>query len=316
MTSMTAAAADFLDALGSEQRAAAQRPSVDDPVRSDWHYVPRSRPGVALGDLDRPQRKAVHRLVASGLRAHAYAQATTIMAFEDVLDRVESGSRGRHSSDYSTIVFGEPGRAQPWAWRFEGHHLSLNVTLAGGRMVAGTPCFFGANPASVRHDGDVVLRPLPAEEAVARAALAALTPDERADAVVADSAPSDIRTRAAARVPGRLEPGGVAFGDVNPTAARLLRRLAATYVDRLPEAFSAAHYGQLIAEDFTAVHFAWEGAAEPGQPHYYRLQAPNLLVEYDNTQNGANHIHTVCRDPAGDFGGDLLGRHYAEHHAR
>ncbi len=299
---MTAAANAFLDGLGEERRPVAQRPMTDERLRRDWAYVPGKREGVSLGDLDRPGRKAVHRLVATALRPHAYAQVATIMALEDVLDRAEGHRRGRHSSDYWTIVFGEPGSREPWSWRFEGHHISLNVTVASG-AVSATPSFLGANPATVARGQSAVLRPLIQEEELARALLDAMDARSRTAAVVADLAPGDIRTKMARRVSTPIEPRGVARGDLSTRAADLLDRLVDTFVERLPDDLADAENACI---DRKAMHFAWEGSPERGAGHYYRIQAPSLLIEYDNTQNEANHVHTVWRRPRGDFGEDLI----------
>ena len=290
---MTAAARAFLSGLGGTQRAAASRPISDDDVRRAWAYTPGERQGLALGDLDRAGRKAVHRLLATALRPHAHAQAAAIMALEDVLDRVEGGRRGRHSTDYWTLVFGEPGSGA-WGWRFEGHHVSVNLTVVDG-TVSGTPCFLGANPAVISHDGTVVSRPLAAEEELARALLDGMDTRGRTAAVVSDQAPPDLRTRAARRLGAPLEPLGVAQADLRGAAAALLDRLVATYAERLTFEVGATD----------RLHFAWEGSLTRGAGHYYRIQGPGLLVEYDNTQNGANHIHSVVRRPRGDFGEGL-----------
>lgn len=298
---MTEAAAELLDGLDLELRHQVQRPFPDDATRRDWSYVPRPRPGPALDQLDRRGRKAVHRLVASALRHHAYAQVAAVMALEDVLDEVEGGSGRRFRDGYHLVVFGEPG-ADPWGWRFEGHHLSLNLTVADGRA-ATTPLFLGANPAIVAHGDTAVLRPLVQEEELARALLGALDGGARDRAVITARPPSDITTRAAATVIAP-DPAGVARADLDGPAAALLDRLVRVYLDRLALPATAPP---------ADLSFAWAGSPQRGEPHYYRITGPGLLVEYDNTQNGANHIHTVCRDPAGDFGADLLAAHYAEH---
>lgn len=308
---MARAAGALLDTLDEHERRTVRRSFPHTAARRDWTYLPGPRAGVALGELGRSQRKAVHALVATALRPHAYAQVAAIMALEDVLDRIEDGRRGRHSGDYWTVVFGVPGD-EPWGWRFEGHHVSLNVTVADGR-VAGTPCFLGANPAVVRHGDAVVSRPLVEEEDVARALLHALHGAARARAVIAEEAPADIVTRDRPRVDGTLEPAGVPAADLSGDAAALLRRLFGLYLDRLAEPVAAAEAERLGAA-FGELHFAWAGAAEPRRPHYYRIQGPDLLIEYDNTQHGANHVHSVWRRPSGDFGGDLLARHHAEAH--
>jgi hypothetical protein len=305
---MAAAAAEFLGELDDQTRAAASAPLTDQRTRETWNYTPVDRAGVTLGDLDRRGRVAVHRLLATALRPHAHAQAAAIMALEDVLDRSEGGRRGRHSTDYWTIVFGDPGD-EAWGWRVEGHHVSVNVTVAGDQAIA-VPCFLGANPATTTYAGTPVLRPLPLEEELARALLDAMGPAGRREAVVSDTAPADLRTRSAPRLGEPIAPFGVRGADLPAEALELLRSLVATFVDRLEPGLAG---GPTPAE---ALHFAWEGPPERGAGHYYRIQGEDLFLEYDNTQDGANHVHSVLRRRTGDFGKDLLAEHYARAHAR
>jgi hypothetical protein len=309
---MASAASELLGALDDQRREVAALAFGDEAARRDWHYVPRLRRGLSLADMDASQERLAYRLLASGLSLHAFAQATTIIALEDVLDVMEGGRAGRHRADYSVTVFGAPGAAGPWGWRFEGHHLSLNVTVVGG-AVSSTPLFLGANPARLAHDGTVVVRPLAAEEDLARDLLGALAPPLHSLAVVSETAPDDILTGNAPRLDEEVRPRGVRGGELPADAAQLLRRLVATYLDRLPPAFAQEARDRLDAQ-FGEFAFAWCGKLEPGRPHYYRVQGPAFLVEYDNTQDGANHVHTVWRSPAGDFGEDLLRRHLHEHH--
>jgi hypothetical protein len=296
--------------LDEERRALLRHPFTDEALRRRWAYTPQRRPGLSFGELDRAGRKAVHRLIAATLSPHAYAQAATIMALEDVLDHAEGGGRDRHQSDYWIIAFGDPAGGQPWAWRFEGHHLSVNITACAGRIVT-TPCFFGANPAAVRRGESVVLQPLAAEERLARLLLAEMGPAGRRQAVVADTPPADMHTREAAAVDGTVRPAGVPAGRLAAPAARLLRELLALYLDRLHPDLSGPDRDAAAAAD---LHFAWEGGLEPGTGHYYRIQAPDLLIEYVNTANDANHVHTVVRRPLSDFGADPLADHHRRQH--
>ncbi|HYZ75745.1 MAG TPA: DUF3500 domain-containing protein [Gaiellaceae bacterium] len=304
---MATAARTLLAGLDEEQREALQQPLGDEGLRRSWTYVPGERAGLTFGDLDRQGRKAVHRLLTTVLSTHAYAQVAAIMALEDVLDRVEGFRRGRHSSDFWTVLFGDPSSHEPWAWRFEGHHVSVNVTVADG-AVSATPCFLGANPAAIRYRETTVLRPLGREEELARALLEAMDPAALRGAVVSDVAPTDIRMRDAPRVDGTLEPLGVPIADLGDGAATLLEDLVATYVDRLSDELRAIEARRIPRDTLT---FAWEGPLERGAGHYYRIQGRDLLIEYDNTQNDANHVHSVWRRPGIDFGEDLLARHYA-----
>jgi hypothetical protein len=293
---MATAAAALVGALTGEQRAAALFP-FDGDVRTRWTYLPGERPGVMMLGLTGPARKAAHRLLAAALSRHAFAQAVTIMALEEVLDIDEDGALNRHSADYRVALFGRPGD-DAWAWRFEGHHLSVTATITGPDVVV-APVFLGSNPARVDQQGRLVVGPLTPEEDLARALIADMSPGLRRDAVVADTAPYDIRTRTAVSVPGVLVPPGVR-GDSLPGGGRdLLGRLLRLYLGRLTPALAARELDRI---DLAEVTFAWEGGLRPGAGHYYRLQAPRLLIEYDNTQRDANHIHTVLRRPGEDFG--------------
>jgi hypothetical protein len=289
----------LLDLVGDDARL-----PLDDDRRA-WTYLPGRRRGLSLAGLDRAGAKAVLRLLALGLRPHAYAQAAAVMALEDVLHESEGEDRReRHRGDYWVAVFGEVG-SRRWGWRLEGHHLSVNWTVADGRM-RGTPQFLGANPARVEHADTLVLAPLAAEEQLAIALLDALDPPARARATVAGDVPADILTRDAAVVQERLQPTGVELDGLDGRAAALASSLLRLYAERLPAG---------LPRDATAdATFAWCGGTGRGEPRYYRLQARRLLVELDNTQDGANHVHSVVRDPLGDFGGDILRAHRAAAH--
>jgi hypothetical protein len=293
----------FLDALDDAQRADATRAFDDERDRRWIEYRPQPRAGLSLADMGAGPRKAAHRLLATALSPPAYAQAMTVVALEEVLDRRERWQRGRHSEDYRVVVFGTPGDDR-WGWRFEGHHLSVTMTVVDG-AVSPAPVFLGANPARVDLAGRPVLRPLAVEEDFGRELLLALDPATRERAVVADEAPYDIRsaTRPAA---SRLEPAGVPRADLRPDQRDLLDRLIAVYLGRLPDDLAAR-----LAADARDVWFAWEGPPGPGSRHYYRIQADDLLIEYDNTTDDGNHAHTVLRRPRGDFGGDILAAHHA-----
>ncbi|BCL17132.1 DUF3500 domain-containing protein [Micromonospora sagamiensis] len=308
---MRTAAGALLAALDGPTRARAAH-LFDDDARRHLEYRPRPRPGVCLADLDRAARKATHRLLATALSPHAYAQAMAIMALEEVLDRAEGWRRGRHSDDYWVAVFGDPAHDDRWSWRVEGHHLSVSMTVVDDR-VAAAPVFLGANPAAVRHAGRTVSRPLAAEEDLARALLDAMGASARAAAVVDAHAPDDIISATRPNAPGRIDPLGVPASRLGPTGRALLDQLVALYLDRLPPELAAREARRL---DGGELHFAWAGPTAPGQRHYYRVQGEDLLIEYDNTAADGNHAHTVLRRPSADFGADLLAAHHAEAHPR
>ncbi len=301
---MRSAAGVLLRTLDEQQHALAARPFTDEAARRWLEYRPSDRPGASLALMSPAARKAAHRLLATGLSEHAYSQAMVIMALEEVLDRQEHWRRGRHSGDFWVSVFGDPAGDDGWSWRFEGHHLSVTMTLRGDEVSA-APVFFGANPACVSYAGRAVSRPLAPEEDLARALLDALGPAGRAIAIVADQAPADIRSGPRPRARA-IAPPGIAAGQLGPTPRALLGQLAALFLDRLPSGLAAAQAARIAAGE---LHFAWEGPPAPGARHYYRVQGEDLLIEYDTTDDG-NHAHTVLRRPRGEFGDDILASHY------
>jgi len=306
---MRSAAMSLLARLDDEQRTLVAHPFTDDAARRWLEYRPRRRPGACIAELSGAARKAAHRLLATGLSEHAYAQAMGIVALEEVLDRKEQWRRGRHSGDYWVSVYGLPEGGQPWSWRFEGHHVSVTMTVAGDE-VSPAPVFLGANPACVSYAGRPVSRPLAPEEDVVRALLDAMGPHSRSAVVVADRAPGDIYTATSPRASENVKPLGVASADLGPSAQALLAQLVAVYLDRLPAGLAAREASRLAG---TELHFAWEGPLTPGSRHYYRVQGDDLLIEYDVTDDG-NHAHTVLRRPLSDFGDDVLAAHYEQAH--
>ncbi len=294
----------FLDTLDDGQRRQASL-RFDEVARRTWAYTPGPRNGVPMWALSRGQTKAAFTLLAALLAPPAFVRAVAVMGLEEVLDQVEGGRSGRrHIGDYWIAVFGEPG-VEPWALRLEGHHVSVNATVGAGE-VALTPLFLGANPASVRDGGHVVLAPLQIEERLGFDLVSALTMEQRSSAVLSEEAPADIITRNRPRLDAPMDPAGVPLSALDGSAGTTARELVRTYLDRFPDG--------VIRPRTDELWFAWAGALEPGIGHYYRLTGPRLLVELDNTQNGANHVHTVVRDPEADFGEDLLAVHYARNH--
>jgi hypothetical protein len=307
---MRSAAAVLLKALTGRQRELAARPFADDAGRRWLEYRPLPRPGACIADMTRDARKAAHRLLATGLSEHAYAQAMVIIALEEVLDRRERWQHGRHSNDYWVSVFGDPAGDDPWSWRFEGHHVSVTMTVLGDE-VSPAPIFLGANPACVSYGGQALSRPLPLEEDLAREVLTALDPAQRSVAVVSDRAPADIRTATRPRAAERIEPLGIAASRLGSAPREVIRRIVALYLDRMPAGLAAREAARVAAGE---LYFAWEGPTTPGARPYYRVQAEDLLIEYDNTSDDGNHQHTVLRRPRSDFGDDVLAAHLSQAH--
>jgi Protein of unknown function (DUF3500) len=305
---MIQAAENLLAVLPGEQRAELCF-GFDDPHRRDWRYTPGRRRGVSLAEMEREAAKAVHQLLTTVVSRATHTQVAAITGLEDVLDESEGGLRGRHAGDYWTAVFGDPG-APAWGWRFEGHHVSINVTVAAGAISA-TPLFLGANPATVTDEvGCTVSRPLAPEEEVGLILFMSLDDDQRTRAVASDAAPPDILSGEEPDARTVIGLGG--FTGLPATALRadqvsLLRSLVGVYVNRLSSHLAKPIMAE-VDHDLSAFSFAWAGSTLliPGQPQYYRIEGPRFLVEFDNRQGGANHIHTVWREPGGDFGARLL----------
>jgi hypothetical protein len=305
---LTSATEEFLASLRPNQRQKAAF-SFDDAERINWHFVPRPRRGLPLGEMTPEQQSLARRILRTALSQRGYLKASTIIELELVLREMGENPSFRDPQLYYFSVFGSPGGEAPWGIRAEGHHLSLNFTLVGDSLVATAPAFMGANPAEVRVGSRAGLRALAAEEDLARELVHALDAKQRAVAVIANASPRDIVTGAAARVEP-LSPTGIRVTELTPRQTQLLVRLIDEYLGRMAEPLAARRRATLEKADFGEVAFAWAGSLERGQPHYYRIQGPSFLIEYDNSQNNANHIHTVWRDFDGDFGRDLLRDHY------
>lgn len=308
---MADAAEALLAALSDDQRAASSF-SFSDDERLNWHFIPRQRRGLSFGDIDEGQRELVWDLLDTGLSAQGKRKVDDIVSLELVLRELGGNPAVRNPELYFVSIFGDPSGSDPWGWRFEGHHVSLNYTVVDGAPVAWAPASLGADPAEVRKGSRAGLRALASEEDLARALVLSLDEDQRRQAVVDEQAPSDILTGNARQVEP-LEPAGISVSELRPEQVGKLLRLMDEYLERMSIDLAASRRARIKDSGLSGITFAWAGSLEPGQPHYYRIQGPSFLVEYDNTQNDANHIHSVWRDFDGDFGRDLLREHYEAH---
>lgn len=305
---MRDAATALHGSVDDEQRTELCLPLADEDERTTWFYWPSARAGLSLGRMTADQRTVAHRLLATGLSLPAYAKAAQIIALERVLGEIEGHAFPRDPAYYFVTLFGDPSEPR-WGWRFEGHHVSVHVTVSGDDVRC-LPSFLGANPAVVRSGDAVVSRPLAEEEDAGRALLLALDDAGRARAVVSDEAPDDILT-SNLPVVGDLPDEGLPVAEMVRDARAAVDRLLDAYVSRAPDGLAAAERARIDADSLV---FAWAGSPEPGERHYYRLLGPTLVIEYDNTQNDANHVHAVWRDRERDFGRDLLREHLVRHH--
>ena len=313
---MATAAAAFLDGLTAEQRGRAAF-SFESDERLKWHFIPTemfARQGLTIQAMTGPQRTLAHALLRSALSERGYKTATAIMDLETVLRALEPGGKFvRDPEKYFFAVFGTPSSRGAWGWRVEGHHVSLSVTVVNGSFVAASPMFFGTNPAEVRDGEKKGLRILGAEEDTARTLLTSLDASQRATAVINAAAPNDIATMNTLTI-NPLTPAGIGATALTAPQREQLMRLVEVYTSSMAPDLAADRLGRIRAAGVEKITFAWAGEPERGKRHYYRVQGPTFLIEFDNTQNDANHVHSVWRDFQGDFGRDLLRDHIKAHH--
>lgn len=309
---MANAAISFLNSLTPEQRARAVFDFKDDE-RMDWHFIPKPRKGLPLKDMTPTQQHLADALLSAGLSQRGYIKAVTIMSLEDVLRIIEHDDGVRRNPEgYYFSIFGEPSDKGTWGFRVEGHHVSQNFTIVNGK-IAGSPSFFGANPAMVLDGPRKGLRTLPLEEDLARGVIQSLAPDQRNVAIVDKEAYKDILTMASRKAALAGQPSGLQASKMNAKQRQLLQDLLDEYCNNMPDQL-AQDREEKVKKAGDKLYFAWAGGIDKGQPHYYRIQSPTFLIEYDDTQNNANHIHSVWRDYDGDFGLDLLKQHYETSH--
>lgn len=314
-TDMLSGVENFLASLTAEQKAKASF-GFDDAERKNWHFIPRVRQGLPLKEMTHEQRLLAQALFASGMSSRGYGKAVSIMSLEAILAEMEKGQTGkavRDSENYFFSIFGTPSVDQPWGWRMEGHHLSFNFTSTA-KDVTVTPSFMGANPGEVRDGARKGIRVMGQEEDLGRELVNSLSSEQRGKALINATAPKDVLND-----PARLEltaPEGVPYSEFNEAQRALAERLVREYIGRHRSEVEAAEWERIRSSELAGAAFAWAGGFKAGEPHYYRFQGKNFVIEFDNTQNGANHPHAVWRDRNRDFGVDPLKAHYEKAHKK
>ncbi|HMJ18931.1 MAG TPA: DUF3500 domain-containing protein [Gemmatimonadaceae bacterium] len=319
---MAAAATKFLESLSPEQQKRATFAFAGDE-RTHWNFIPTElfpRNGLTIREMNQSQQRLAHELLKAGLSQRGYMTATQVMELENVLAALEAAARAagpqspqgnqfvRDPERYFFSIFGTPSTRNTWAYRVEGHHMSLHFTVANGTLVAGSPSFFGSNPAEVRSGPKKGTRVLGPQEDAARLLLESLDASQRERAIITGVAPNDIVTMNKVKI-DPLSPAGIPASALSPGQRALLRKLIDVYAGYMAADIAADRLTRIEKAGWDRVAFAWAGALERGQKHYYRVQGPTFLIEYDNTQNDGNHVHSVWRDFNGDFGEDLLREH-------
>jgi hypothetical protein len=317
-SAMLHAAHTFLASLTPAEKSQASFP-FNSEERFHWFYTPVSRKGISLKEMTGPQKQAALNLLRAGLSEKGYNKAETIRKLEDVLRELEHSTR-RDPDLYYFTFFGEPTENGAWGWRYEGHHCSQNWTIVNGQSISGlanSPQFFGANPAEVRSGPMKGTRVLAAEEDLGRSLVKSLDPAQRTEAVLNANAPADILTSNERRA-AIQENRGIAYPRLTKDQQGNLLALIEEYLSAQPQSVARAHLEKIRAAGVENIKFAWMGGIEPGEGHYYRVQGSTFLIEFDNSQSSANHIHCVWRDFNDDWGEDLLADHYRNsphHHA-
>ena len=301
---MADAAERFLNVLDHSQKLKATF-KYDDPERINWHFIPRDRLGIGLWDLDGAAKDAANALVSSGLTVAGYQKVLEVRSLEEVLYLFEGGEeearrQKRHPHRYYVSIFGTPGQKGLWGWRFEGHHLSLNFSINDGKIVSSTPEFFGANPGLIDAGPGRSLRVLGKREDIARQILKASPDGQVSKLWLSKEAPKDIRGGGVAQ-PVIDEPQGVRYADMTPEQQQLLKDLLAEYLTAMPATVVKKRMALISEGGIDDIHFGWWGGAELNEPHHYVVQGKTFVIEYNNTQNSANHVHAIWRNLAGDF---------------
>jgi hypothetical protein len=310
--SMALAANQFLASLTPEEKAKAVFPFADEE-RENWFFTPVPRKGLQLREMTVAQQHLATALLTTGLSQQGMIKAETIMSMEDVLRVMEKDDgEKRNPGKYYFSIFGTPSDTGTWGFRVEGHHLSQNYTIANGHVVD-APSFFGSNPGEVREGPRKGVRLLAQEEDMGRAFLMALDDNQRKIAIVEPVGYKEMLTSNSRKAALEGQPNGLPASKMTSKQLDMLSDLVNVYADNVPDQMATARM-DLVKKAGKNMYFAWSGVAQRGGPHYYRIQAPTFLIEYDNTQNDANHIHTVWRDLTNDWGTDLLKQHYDTSH--
>lgn len=315
---LVAAANAFIASLGADQKSKAVYPFESDE-RYNFHFFPKDdRKGLPWREMSAAQRAAASGLMKSCLSEAGIKKAQAIMQLETVLKALENRADSDHHRDpekYYFTLFGVPGAKTVWGWRIEGHHLSFTFSAEKGNIISGTPGFMGANPAIVQNGPQAGTQVLKEEADAGFALLHSLSGDALKKALIDTTAPNEIITFVS-RAAMIQNPAGLRYADMTPTQRQQLLQLVRIYVQRYTKLFADAMLKEIADAGLENLRFAWAGAMQPqiGKPHYYRIQGPTIIIEYDNSQNGANHVHSVVRDLKTDFGGDLLLEHYNAAH--
>lgn len=311
LAKMREAALAFIATLDDAGRGRVLHP-FDAETREDFRYTPRDRDGMPLKEMTAAQVEASKSLLSSALSDKGALKVRQILILEGVLADLEKRPEYRDPAKYHFMIFGDPAKAGPWGWKYEGHHVSLNYTVGKDGGFSVTPSFLGANPAEVRAGEHKGLRVLADEEDLARALVVALLESGTNKVVFSRDAPAEILT-GEDRKARALDPVGMEASEMTTAQKDALIGLVAAYANRHRKDLADVEMKKIREAGVQKIRFGWAGGIKPGEAWYYRIQGPGFLIEAANTQNQANHIHTTWRSTDGDFGRDILAEHYRQH---
>jgi len=316
--SLSSQANKFLNSLSADQRKKALYDFENDE-RYNWHFVPmNNRKGIMLSELSEQQKQLGFGLLKFYLSDTGFRKTQEIIQLEVVLKELENrqkDDRYRDPGNYTFIFFGKPSDTIPWGWRFEGHHISFNFSTIGNKIVAGTPGFMGSNPAIILSGPQKGTQILKSESELGFELVRSFTSQQSAKAIISEDVPGEIVTSNSRKAIIENQQG-IFYAEMNKEQQKILLQLLSVYINRYTKLFADDMMKEIEAAGFEKLRFAWVGSKEHaiGNPYYYRIQGPTIIIELDNTQNNANHVHSVVRDLKRDFGGDELLQHYQQYH--
>ena len=334
---IAAAATGFLKTLSPEEIKTTQL-AFKDSSRYAWTNLPVGlvpRSGIRYGSLSDKSRTALHEVLSTVLSSQGYLKVTGIMQLDDILNSLfelsyQKGEMTREAVDnilknmkwghdnYYISIWGTPEGDQPWGFNMGGHHLALSLTIKG-KIVSFTPLFIGTDPAQVDQGKYAGWRVLSKEEDYGFQLLNFLSKEQKAKAILSLDIPKDIITnpKSSQRI---TKYSGISAREFNVDQMEVFKILIQEYLHNFEHNIAHRLYEKITKSGFDNVYFAWIGGTERHKPHYYVINGPDFLIEYDNVgfKNDGNHIHAILREKENDFGADLLREHYlnSEHHKK
>ena len=305
--------------------------AFNDTARIKWNNLPvgmRARAGISVGDMTEQQRRLLHRILSASLSSQGYLKATGIMHLDNLLNMWVDTAYSRHDfndtvrqilvdlkwshRNYYLAFFGLPSDAN-WGFKIEGHHLSVNLTFTGDKISV-TPWFIGTDPAEMQMTQYAGWRVLGQEEDLGIKLINILTADQQQIATRNTEVPGDMITGAES---GKrlIDYWGIKGGQLDKKQKAVLLYIIREYVFNMEYEKATEEYDKIIKAGVDNIYFGWIGPYDEYRQHYFVLNGPTFLIEFDNAggpRGSANHIHTIWREKGNEFGEDLLKKHYMQ----